>query len=93
MIENWEQGVFWPQNEEYSNTSELVQMIAAAHGKKVRLLKGFSWILRLIGRRVGVVNKAFGNLCYDKSISNYVQNYNLKSLESSIIETEEATGG
>ena len=35
MIENEEQGIFWPQNREYSNTSEVVQMIARAHNKRV----------------------------------------------------------
>lgn len=33
IIENEEAGVFWPQNAEYSNTSELVKTIAAAHGR------------------------------------------------------------
>ena len=35
IIKNNEQGFFWPQNKEYSNTSELVKMIARAHGKKL----------------------------------------------------------
>lgn len=30
MIENEEEGIFWPQNAEFSNTSELVRMIAEA---------------------------------------------------------------
>ena len=33
MIENNETGVFHPQNNEYSNTSELIKLIAEAHGK------------------------------------------------------------
>ena len=41
MVENQEQGTFWPQNPEYSNTGELVKLIAQAHGKKVRIIKGF----------------------------------------------------
>ena len=28
MIENKEEGVFWPQNKEYSNTTEMVKLIA-----------------------------------------------------------------
>ncbi|MBQ8399426.1 MAG: NAD-dependent epimerase/dehydratase family protein [Clostridia bacterium] len=92
MIENEEQGLFWPQNEEYSNTSELVRMIAAAHGKKMPLVKGFSWCLKLMGKVLGYINKAFGNLCYDKDMSLYRVNYNLKSLKDSIIETEIGKG-
>ena len=37
MVENEESGTFFPQNSEYSNTSELVEMIAAAcRGQKHR---------------------------------------------------------
>ena len=35
MVENEEQGTFWPQNASYSNTSDLVRMIAATHNKKI----------------------------------------------------------
>uniref|UniRef100_UPI0025F131DF NAD-dependent epimerase/dehydratase family protein n=1 Tax=Ruminococcus sp. TaxID=41978 RepID=UPI0025F131DF len=42
MIENEERGTFWPQNAEYSNTSELVKMIGNAHGKRILLLRGCS---------------------------------------------------
>ena len=88
MIENDEQGIFWPQNKEYSNTSELVQMIAKAHGKKVCLLKGFAWALKLMSHVTGLVNKAFGSLSYDKSISEYEFEYCVCSLEQSIFKTE-----
>ncbi len=43
MIEHNEQGIFYPQNSVRSNTSELVAMIGRAHGKKVRLVRGFGW--------------------------------------------------
>ena len=89
VIENEEQGVFWPQNAQYSNTSELVQMIAAVHGKKMILIPGFGWALKLMARVTGLVNKAFGSLCYDQSLSRYHCNYCIKTLEESIQETEE----
>lgn len=71
MIENHEQGLFWPQNSEYSSTSELVKMIAQAHGKKVCLIKGSELPLKLLGHFVPVVNKAFGSLSYDMAMSEY----------------------
>lgn len=86
MIINEEQGTFWPQNKEYSNTSELVRMIAEARGKKVYLFKGFAWLMKLI--RISLIDKAFGNLTYDQNMSVYSANYNLKELKASIIETE-----
>ena len=88
MIDNREQGVFFPQNAEYSNTGELVGMIGAANGKKVRLVKGFGWLLRLVGLFTGSVDKAFGNLTYDFSMSEYKTEYRRYSLEESIKETE-----
>ena len=88
MIENEEEGIFWPQNGEYSNTSELVKMIAAAKGKKVHLLKGFEWLLKILSIFTGLINKAFGNLSYEQSLSEYKTNYRKFSLEESIKETE-----
>lgn len=88
MIENEEKGIFWPQNAQYSNTSALVQMIAAAHGKKMLLIPGFGWALKLMAKITGLVNKAFGSLCYDQSLSSYRCNYCIKTLEESIQETE-----
>ena len=84
MIQNEEQGHFWPQNEEYSNTSDLVCMIAEAHGKKIRLVKGFSWLLKLMGHMTALVNKAFGNLSYDPELSKYKCKYCKYSLKHSI---------
>lgn len=88
MIENEEQGIFWPQNKEYSNTSELIREIGKANGKKVRLVKGLGWALKIMSHLTGLVNKAFGNLSYDMSLSEYKQDYRLFSLEESIRETE-----
>ena len=88
MIENEEQGLFWPQNAEYSNTSELVKMIAEAHGKKVHLVKGFGWSLRLMSHVTGLVNKAFGNLTYDMNLSEYTENYRVADLKESVKRTE-----
>lgn len=88
VIENNERRTFWPQNKEYSNTSELVKMIAEAHGKNVRLVKGFSWALKIMGHITGIVNKAFGNLSYDMSLSEYKENYRVASLDESIRITE-----
>lgn len=88
MIENEEQGIFYPQNKEYSNTSELVREIGKVNGKKVRLVKGFGWALKIMSHLTGLVNKAFGNLSYDMSLSEYKQDYRLFSLEESIKETE-----
>ncbi len=88
MIKNEESGIFWPQNKEYSNTSELVKMIAAVHGKNIRLVKGFSWALKILSPFTGLVNKAFGSLSYDSSLGKYKVDYRTPTLEDSIRKTE-----
>lgn len=88
MVENDEQGTFWPQNAEYSNTAELVKMIAEVHGKKVRLVKDFGWALKIMSRVTGLVNKAFGSLSYEQGMSEYKQDYRINTLADSIRKTE-----
>lgn len=88
MVEYEEEGIFWPQNEEYSNTSFMFKEIAATRGKKVVLIKGFGYFLKLMSRFFKIINKVFGNLCYEQSLSEYKENYRLYSLRDSIIETE-----
>ncbi len=89
MVENEESGVFFPQNAEYGNTSEIVRGIGAAHGRKVRLVKGFAWAVKFLGLFTGLVNKAFGNFTYDKEMSVYKQEYRVKTLAESIEATEQ----
>lgn len=88
MVENEERGLFCPQNDTYTNTSVMVAQIAAVRGKKMPLIPGFAWAIRLLGRFTSLAEKAFGNWCYDRSLSDYHQNYCVKSLEASIRETE-----
>lgn len=88
MVENDERSIFWPQNAEYSNTSEMVKMIAEAHGKKIRIVKGFTWILKIMSRFSGLVNKAFGSLQYENSISDVADEYRIINFENSIKKSE-----
>jgi len=88
MIENGEQGTFWPQNPQYSNTSDIISKIAKAHNKCCILIPGFSWALKLLSHATGLVNKAFGNLAYDQEMSKYKEDYQKYSLEEAIQKTE-----
>ena len=90
MVKNGEQGVFWPQNGEYSNTAELIRMIADAHGKRIWLMKGVGWSLKLLSHVTGLVNKAFGSLSYDMQLSSYREEYRVCSLAESIEKTEKS---
>lgn len=88
VIENEESGVFYPQNEQYTNTSEMVRLIAAANGRKLILIPGFGWLMWLAGHFMGTINKVFGSLSYDRKLSEYKEKYCIYSLEESIRRTE-----
>ena len=65
-------------------------MIAEAHGKRVRLVKGIGWALKLMSYVTPVVNKAFGSLRYEMGMSGELKSYNKYSLEESTQRTEQA---
>ena len=88
MIDNEEQGIFWPSNAEYSNTSELVKLIGEANDRKIYLIKGLGWLLKFLGLFTEMVNKAFGNLSYAVDMSEYKVEYRKFTLEESIKENE-----
>lgn len=88
VIEDEAEGIFCPQNNEYINTSDMVNLIAHANGKGILMVKGFGWALKLLRPLTGIVDKAFGSLCYDVELSNYAKNYCVKALGESILETE-----
>ena len=89
VVDNEEQGIFWPQNNEYTNTSEMVKMIAQVHNKRVIMVKGLNWALKIMSHVTGLVNKAFGSLRYDHEMSRYKQDYCVRNLADSIRETEQ----
>ena len=88
MIDHEETGLYFPQNKEYVKTSDLVRTIAEVHGKKIIMTKLFNPVLRLMFG-VGIVNKVFGNLVYEKSMSDYDKaNYRIRDFKESIDLTE-----
>jgi nucleoside-diphosphate-sugar epimerase len=88
MIDQEETGLYFPQNKEYVKTSELVKTIAEVHGKKIWMTKLFNPVLRMMFG-VGIVNKVFGNLVYEKSMSDYDKaNYRIRTFKDSIELTE-----
>jgi UDP-glucose 4-epimerase len=88
MIDHEETGLYFPQNKEYVKTSELVKTIAEVHGKKIWMTRIFNSVLRLMFR-IGIVNKVFGNLVYEKSMSDYDKvNYRIRDFRESIELTE-----
>jgi len=86
LIDDGAKGIYFPQNKEYVSTTELVKLISQIHKKNIKFTKLFNPIIRIF--KISVVNKIFGDLVYDKSISEYNKNYIVSDFISSIEETE-----
>jgi len=88
-----EGGIYFPQNSEYTKTSQMVKEISAVAGKKIVETKALNPAVK-IGQKVpgkigGLVDKAFGNLTYDQKLSKYDGiEYQLYDLKKSIELTE-----
>jgi UDP-glucose 4-epimerase len=89
LIDDNAKGIYYPQNREYVRTSELVKTIAEVNGKAIKTTRIFNPLLYLLKNRVGLINKVFGNLVYDKELSNYKDMvYCVRDFRESIISTE-----
>ncbi|MCM1325842.1 MAG: glycosyltransferase [Bacteroidales bacterium] len=86
-------GVYFPQNKEYTETSEMVKQIAEAADKKLWVT---GWLNPAVivgsympGKISGLVNKAFGNASYTQKLSTYEGlDYQKTSLKESIKQTD-----
>lgn len=72
LTEEGSGGVFFPQNEEYAKTADLVKQIAEKKGKDIHLLKEMNWMIYMLGVVPGkagaTIRKAFGSLIYEKGM-------------------------
>lgn len=92
LIESGKGGVFFPQEAEYVTTAKLVKAIGEAQDKRIHLWKCLNPFVKLAskmpGKIGGMVNKAFGSLTIDSSLSEQeITGYHLYSLEESIRRT------
>lgn len=78
LIKNNEKGLFFPQNKTYINTSNMVKTIAEANGKKIKLTTLANPILYVLSKKVSILNKAFGSLTYEKHMSVYKEEYQIR---------------
>lgn len=93
LIINEEHGVFFPQNAEYVNTTELVKIIAAVKGHRIIIIPCMTFFVKMMMKIPGKVGylalKAFGDSVYEMEMSDYSKgNYRIKSLTESVYLTE-----
>lgn len=89
IIDDGEKGIYFPQNKDYVKTSEMVRRIAAIHKRKIYLLSFFNPVIKILKKRIVLLNKVFGDLVYDKKLSNYKNfEYCIWNFEQSISLTE-----
>lgn len=93
LIDDGRGGLFFPQNQEYSTTSQIVQLIGTANGRRIRLWRLLNPLVRFISKLPGkagkMANKAFGSLTVDQTLSTKdFSGYQIFSLKESIMRTE-----
>jgi UDP-glucose 4-epimerase len=85
-------GIFFPQNKELVNTSDMVKQIAAVNGHKIWvtfLLTPFVMIGRKVPGKIGdLCRKAFGSSYYELEMSECGFEYCAVSMKDSICKTE-----
>lgn len=84
VIERGLSGLFWPQNNEYMSTSEAVRLLGEAQGSPVRIMRALSPLASLALRCTNAGRKAFGNLYYGMTLSEYGFDYRPCSFKESI---------
>lgn len=72
MIMKEKRGIYHPQDKEYVEISKLVGYMRKQKGKGILYVKMFNPILRVLVKKVGVVEKLFGDYKYKKEISECV---------------------
>lgn len=84
IINNEDKGFFYPQNKEYSSTTEMVRLISLVHGNKIHFTKMFNPVMKITVKKISIFRKIFGDLIYDQKISVYKENYQIRTLKESI---------
>lgn len=90
LIDDNYQGVFYPQNEDYMSTYEIMKLTREKHGKKVRSTRIFNWLIKLGAFVIPTINKMYGNKTYDTAMSNYDFEYIKIDNKNSILMSDQS---
>lgn len=81
VIDGNKNSILMPSNPDIVSTSEIVKEIARVNNKKILVVPGFSWALKLLSLLTPFVNKAFGGMSYNVPKSNYQKYTTLESIQ------------
>ncbi|MFQ6879526.1 MAG: NAD-dependent epimerase/dehydratase family protein [Oscillospiraceae bacterium] len=70
IVKHQQGGIYLPQDPEIKCTSQLVKDMAALCNHKIVMTKAFNPILKVLGKKIYYIDKAFGNIAYTKEASN-----------------------
>jgi len=87
LIEKGEKGLFFPQNKEYVCTTTMVKNISKINNCDIKLTRFFNLPIKLF--RIRILDKIFGNLVYEKSLSSKCINKSMIDFEKSLLLTED----
>lgn len=91
IFDNNQGGIYFPQNKDYVNTTDLVRLIAKAHGKEIKTTRVFNWAVAIGLKLSGPLRKVFGSFVYDKGISSDSEsNINTKKIDYEVVSFEES---
>lgn len=82
-----DRGTFQPQDAFDQSVTAIVEQICAAHHKHMCFTSVFNPLVRLAGRG-GIVRRAFGDMVYAQSTSEYPENYRIVGFEEAVRRTE-----
>jgi nucleoside-diphosphate-sugar epimerase len=78
-------GIYFPQNKEYSSTSSIVREFGNILNKKIYFVKVFNPLIKVFRRRISLFNKLFGDYYYDYNLSLNIIDHSTISLKESIL--------
>ncbi|KWX75288.1 NAD-dependent epimerase [Paenibacillus riograndensis] len=61
-------GIFFPQNKQYICTTDIIRVMASTMNRRIRLVKFFNPLLKIMSGRINLIKKVFGNKSYDQAL-------------------------
>ena len=62
-------GIYYPQNKEYLSTKLIIKIMSESMNKKMHFTKLFNPIIKMLSKKINIINKVFGSKVYEKEIS------------------------